>query len=564
MTTKFIAAPTDPLLSATPSRRGFLALAGATVSLLLVGCGTDGTSAVGTKSGGAPVKGGTLKFAWLGAPETIDPQVNSSFAGANLSNNIVDRLLFQDRDTGEFSPWLATKWEYNDDITEYTFTLREDVTFSDGTKFNATSVKNNLDQFFNGDEALGILPNGKSYLGPYKETEVVGDYVVKVRFSAPNASFLQLTAHSGTGNIGFLADKTLKSSAEDRLKPENVIGTGPFTVTEYVPKVRTVIARREDYAWAPAALGHQGPAYLDKIEFITIPEASVRVGALQSGDVPAAFDILPTDEKVLTAQGFELTARINPGFTLGWQFNLSLAPTDDINVRRAIVAATDRAGFKKTLLSESEGEAHSVLTDGVPGFADYSQGALKYDLDLARKLLDDAGWKPGADGIRAKDGVKLKLKGTGNVLVPDARVTYEATQAALKSIGVDVEIVFDPRNIPAEQLTAQYHLANINRGRNDVAVLNTQLNPDRGNGAVIPADFPDRARIVETFNALDTATGAAQAPLAKAVQDLIHEELVLVDPQFQTSQVAAAKGVRDIYLDGADRLIFLSTWVGGE
>ncbi|GAA0997706.1 ABC transporter substrate-binding protein [Acrocarpospora macrocephala] len=566
MTTKFISATTgaESLLSANPSRRGFLAFAGGAASLLLVGCGADGNPAVSAKSGGAPVKGGTLKFAWLGAPESIDPQINSSFAGANFSNNIVDRLLFQDRDTGEFSPWLATKWEYNDDITEYTFTLREDVTFSDGTKFNATSVKNNLDQFFNGDEALGILPNGKSYLGPYQETQVVSDYVVKVRFSAPNASFLQLSAHSGTGNISFLADKTLKSSAEDRLKPENVISTGPFIVTEYVPKVRTVITRRNDYTWAPAALGHEGPAYLDKIEFITIPEASVRVGALQSGDVPAAFDILPTDEQVLTAQGFELTARINPGFTLGWQFNLSLAPTNDINVRRAIVAATDRPGFKKTLLSNSEGEAHSVLTDGVPGFADYSQGALKYDLDLAKKLLDDAGWQPGADGIRAKDGVKLQLKGTGNILVPDARVTYEATQAALKSIGVEVEIVFDPRNIPAEQLTAEYHLANINRGRNDVAVLNTQLNPDRGNGAVIPADFPDRARIVKTFDALDTATGAAQAPLAKAVQDLIHEELVLVDPQFQTSQVAAAKGVQNIYLDGADRLLFLTTWVGGK
>ncbi|MBH0779569.1 ABC transporter substrate-binding protein [Nocardia bovistercoris] len=554
-------ATAESIFSSTPSRRGFLAMAGAFGGLLLIGCGAEGNSAV--HADGPPVRGGTLTFAWLGAPESIDPQVNSSFAGANFSNNIVDRLLFQDRDTGELGPWLATKWEYNADLTEYTFTLREDVTFSDGTKFTATSVKNNLDQFYFGDEALGIKPNGKSYLGPYKESVVVSEYVVKVLFGAPNSSFLQLTAHSGTGNISFLAERTLRSSAKDRLNPSAVIGTGPFVVTEYVPKERTVVVRREDYRWAPAALRHEGAAYLDKIEFITIPEASVRVGALQAGDVPAAFDILPTDEKVLTALGFELTSRTVPGFTLGWQFNLSLAPTDDIAVRRAIVAATDRAGYKKSLLSASEGEAHSVLTDKVPGFVDYSKGALAFDLNKARKLLDDAGWKPGPNGIRERNGVPLKLKGTGNILVPDARVAYEATQAALKSIGIDVEIIFDSSNIPAKQLTSEFHLANINRARNDVAVLNTQLNPTRGNGAVIPENFPDRDRIVRTFNALDTAIGAAQIPAAKAVQDLIHEELVLIDPHFQTSQVAAVKGVHNIHLDASGRLLFLRTWVNG-
>src|SRR5690606_36503255 len=165
---------------------------------------------------GTPVRGGTLKFAWLGAPESIDPQENSSFACASFSNNIVDRLLIQDRDTGKLSPWLTTTWEHNDTLTEFVFTLREDVTFSDGTKFDARSVKDNLDQFYYGDPALNIKPNGRSYLGPYTETQILGEHMVKVVFSAPNASFPQLAAHSGTGNISFLAERTLRSSAEQR------------------------------------------------------------------------------------------------------------------------------------------------------------------------------------------------------------------------------------------------------------------------------------------------------------------------------------------------------------
>jgi peptide/nickel transport system substrate-binding protein len=557
----------EPLFSAATSRRGFLALAGAAGGILLVGCsnksGTSGATA--DASAGAPVKGGTLKMAFLGSIESLDPHVNTSFAGTNYSNNIVDRLTFQDRDTGEITPWLATSWQTNADFTEWTFNLRDDVTFSDGTKFNATSVKNNLDQFVNGNAALGILPFGATYVIGYKETQVVSEYVAKVVFSAPAGSFLQLTAHSGTGNIGFLADKTLSCSASERLKPENMIGTGPFIVTKYVPNQQTTIVRRKDYDWGPRAFGHTGPAYLDGIVYLTVPDASVRVGSLESGTVQAAYDIIPTDEKVLSASGYKLTSRVVPGFPLAWQFNLSLPGTNDINVRRAIIAATDRAGLKQHLLSPSEGQALSVLTRNTPDFADFSTTALKYDLAEANSLLENAGWKLNAQGIREKDGVQLNLKAGSNILLPDSATAMTAIQATLKSIGINISIEFNTTNIPQTTINATYHLIEINRARDSAVVLDTQLNPDLGNACQIPADFPQRAQIAQTLAALNsTDNPTTLTSVGKDTQSLILDEFALVNPIFETSQVAATKVVQDIYMDACTRLLFLGTWISGE
>lgn len=546
-----------------PSRRGFLALAGAAGGILLVGCSSSGSTGKATAAAtGAPVQGGTLKMAFLGSIESLDPHVNTSFAGTNYSNNIVDRLTFQDRDTGAISPWLATSWSSNADFTEWTFNLRDDVTYSDGTKFNAASVKSNLDQFVNGDSSLDILPFGKTYVIGYQETVVVSEYVAKIVFSAPAASFLQLTAHSGTGNIAFLADKTLALSASDRLTPANMISTGPFTVTDYVQNQQCVIKRRADYNWGPKALGHTGPAYLDEIVYLTVPDASVRVGSLEDGTVQAAYDIIPTDEEVLTASGYTLTTRVVPGFPLAWQFNLSLPGTNDINVRRAIIAATDRATIKRSLLSASEGEAFSVLTRNTPDYANFGSTALEYDLDKAKSLLDDAGWTVGADGVREKDGVKLNLKAGSNILLPDSATAMTAIQSTLQSIGINISITTNTTNIPQTTINASYHLIEINRARDSAVVLDTQINPDLGNACQIPSDFPGYAQIVSTLGQLNSISDpTALAAAAKAAQSLILDEYALVDPIFETSQVAATKTVENIYMDACTRLLFVGTWI---
>lgn len=537
---------------------GALALAGV---LGLTACSSS-VDAADSGGGGDPQSGGTLRIALLSSPESLDPHLNTSFAASNYGNSVFDKLTWQDPETGEIGPWLATSWEVNDTNTEFTFTLRDGVTFSDGTPFNADIVKKNFDQYVFGDPALGIKPNGATHLRSYRGSEVVSDNVVKIVFDAPSASFLQFISYSGNNQPGIIGQKTLSSNAEQRLDPANIVGTGPFVVTEYVPRERTVLTKRPDYDWAAPGLNHEGPAYLDKVEFVTIPEASVRTGALQSGEVQAAFDILPTDEAVLEAQGYDITSRTIAGLNLGWNINTSLEPTNDVNVRRAIVRATNRAGFKDTILAPSEGQAKSVLAHHIQGSIDYTDDVLGYDLDESRRLLDEAGWKVGADGIREKDGKKLTLKATGHYLVPNSRYTYESIQASLKEIGVDLDFQFDASNIPTDQINKEYHLINTNRSRNDPAILNVNFNPDRGNSARISADFPGRQEIVDTLEALESTLDPTQrAVLTERAQELVLDEYVLFDPVFEPSQVAASKGVYGLDLDATSRLHFLRTWI---
>ncbi|WP_138998310.1 ABC transporter substrate-binding protein [Rhodococcus zopfii] len=537
---------------------GALALTG----VLAVTACSGSIDAAGSNGGGEPQSGGTLRIALLSSPESLDPHLNTSFAASNYGNSVFDKLTWQDPETGEIGPWLATSWEVNDTNTEFTFTLRDGVTFSDGTPFNADIVKKNFDQYVFGDPALGIKPNGATHLRSYLGSEVVSDNVVKIVFDAPSASFLQFISYSGNNQPGIIGQKTLSSNAEQRLDPANIVGTGPFVVTEYVPRERTVLTKRPDYDWAAPGLNHEGPAYLDKVEFVTIPEASVRTGALQSGEVQAAFDILPTDEAVLEAQGYDITSRTIAGLNLGWNINTSLEPTNDINVRRAIVRATNRPGFKDTILAPSEGQAKSVLAHHIQGAIDYTDDVLGYDLDESRRLLDEAGWKVGADGIREKDGKKLTLKATGHYLVPNSRYTYESIQASLKEIGVDLDFQFDASNIPTDQINKEYHLINTNRSRNDPAILNVNFNPDRGNSARISADFPGRQEIVDTLEALESTLDPTQrAVLTERAQELVLDEYVLFDPVFEPSQVAASKGVYGLDLDATSRLHFLRTWI---
>lgn len=512
---------------------------------------------------GEPVSGGTLRFGWLGYPESIDPHLNTSFAATNYANNIVDKLTFQDPDTGEITPWLATEWETNDELTEFTFTLREDVTFSDGTPFTAESVKHNFDQYVHGDEALGIKPNGATHLQGYVETRVDDDHVVTIVFDRPYASFLQFLSYSANNQPGFLADATLEKSAEERLQPENIIATGPFTVTDYVPQESVRLERRDDYDWGPEALGHEGAAYLDAIELITIPEASVRTGSLQAGDIDASFDIQPTDEPVLAQAGYGLTSRVIGGLNVSLAFNASLPQTSDIAVRQAIIRATNREGYKQTVLSESEAQAKSILSETVPGYLDYSDTALRFDLEEAAAILDEAGWLPGEDGVREKDGVELRLKATGINLLVSARPAYESLQADLASIGIQVEFTFDTGNLSQDQLSQEYHLINNNRTRNDIAILNVNFNPTRGNVARIPADFEGYDDIVQRLEAVESTLDTEErAAIAEDVQDLLLDEYALTDPIFVPSQIAAYDpSVHGIILDSSTRLLFVDTWI---
>ncbi|WP_431879866.1 ABC transporter substrate-binding protein [Amycolatopsis sacchari] len=536
-------------------------IAGIVVAVVRGGGSGEATAA------GQPVRGGTLQFALIDYQRSPDPQWGTNYAESLIGNNITDKLTWQDPDTGEITPWLAQSWEYNSDLTEFTFHLRRDVTFSDGSPFDAEVVKANFDQYVHGDPALGILPNGASLLRGYRETQVLDPYTVKISFAQPLASFLQASSFTANAQPGFLSLSTLKLSADQRTDPTKVIGTGPFVYESWEPQVKTVLARRAGYHWSPPALHHEGEAYLDKVVFNTIPEASVRTGSLVSGTVDATLDVGTTDEKPLADQGFQIIHRGVSGTAIYFAFNSSLFPTNDIAVRKAIQLGWDRQAIEKTILTPSYSIAKSILEPSVPGFADYSGSVLRYDPDQARRLLDQAGWVPGADGIRVKDGRKLtvKLLGISNLVVN--KPAYESVQQDLREIGIDLQLTVVPiPDYTAQQAKAKtdWNVTAANRSRNDPAALTLQFGPSAGNSTYLSADSTgvDVNEVAQVLGKLETTLDpATRNAYAKQAQDLLLEKYALVNPVYNPSQVIAhAPYVHGIVFDAQSRNHFVDAW----
>ncbi|WP_285551661.1 ABC transporter substrate-binding protein [Actinoplanes regularis] len=558
--------------NAESGRRRWPWIAGGAVLAVLLAAGITvalarGDSGAEAAGDGSPARGGTLQFALIDYQRSPDPQWGTNYAESLIGNNVTDKLTWQDPDTGEITPWLAESWEYNADLTEFTFHLRKDVTFSDGTRFDSAAVKANFDQYVHGDQKLGINPNGAVLLSGYVETRTPDDWTAVVRFAKPLASFLQASSFTANAQPGFLSLATLKLSAEQRTDATKVIGTGPFVYESWEEQVKTVLAKRKGYNWAPPALRHQGEAYLDRIVFNTIPEASVRTGSLASGTIDATLDVGTTDEEPLRAKGFKIIHRSVSGTAIYFNFNSRLFPTNDIAVRKAIQLGWNRESIEKTVLTDSYSIATSVLNKSVRGYVDYSGSVLKYDPEQARKLLDDAGWKPGADGIRVKDGKRLEVKllGISNLVVN--KPAYESVQQDLRKIGIDLQLTVVPIPDYSAQVAkakTDWNVTAANRSRNDPAALNLVYNPKLGNSSFLDSNSTG-VDVNEVTTALDnletTLDPAKRDACAKTAQDLLVEKYALVNPIYNPSQVIAhADHVHGIVFDAQSRNHFVNAW----
>lgn len=436
--------------------------------LALSACAGAAPASAPQDDAATPVDGGDLTFAIANDPISLNPSgIGSGNDTWYVTRQLVDSLLYQNPDTGELEPWLATSYTANDDATAFTFELRDDVTFSDGTPFTAANVKATFDDII----AAGALSQSVSSFVGYQDTKVIDDDTVEVDFSTPNAAFPNSTAAVGLGIVG---DATLAVPFADRADGKAVVGTGPFTLDTYTKDVETVLAAREDYAWAPEALGNDGRAHLDTVTFQIVPEASVRTGSLTSDQVDVIGGVQPTDVQTLQDAGYPLVSRGNPGISFGLSFNLARPIVSDIAVREAISAAIDPKVVRDTALNDLFNVATSALAKNTPSWADESKH-FSYDPDHAAELLEKAGWTEGSDGIRTKDGQPLSLQLAWITNFGPNQTSLELIQQQLKAVGIDV--VLEGSTVPEfleKQASGDFDIVWGNLSRADGDVLRTQ------------------------------------------------------------------------------------------
>ncbi|MEU2923690.1 ABC transporter substrate-binding protein [Streptomyces sp. NPDC007251] len=520
-----------------------------TTSVLLTACGSGGGgSAPGT---GRAKSGGTLTFAVSSDAGCVDPQQAGSNETIYSARQIVDSLTDQDPRTGKIVPWLAKSWDVSSDATAFTFHLRSGVTFSDGSKLTAQVVKDNFDAVPRLG-ALGTLAEG--YLSGVKSTTVLDPLTVKVTFKEPNAQFLQATS---THSLGIEASASVKKTPQQKCSG-GVIGSGPFVLKQYVQNQSITLAKRTGYDWGSALWSKKGEAYLDRLVFKVVPEAGVRTGGLQSGQVDAISNVGRANEAALGGGLVTLQRRANPGVVFGLGFNNARPLLKDASVRQAIRFAVDRQQIAGTVFPTGTRAATSVLAHTTPDYTDLASD-LAFDPAKAKSMLDSAGWKTGSDGIRTKGGKKLRLTVTWFPNAATNQPALELVQQQLKAVGVDVVL----KQLQVTQFSATLQSGDFdavwgNVTRADPDILRSSFSTKLANFYRLPASALDTA-LTEQAASLDAAK--RRQLVAQAQRLIVRNAYYAPVVELQT-QLGVSKKVHHLDFDASSRVQLHDTWIG--
>ncbi|ODU04537.1 MAG: ABC transporter substrate-binding protein [Pseudonocardia sp. SCN 72-86] len=518
----------------------------AAATFVVVACGP--ATGPATAAGGAPQSGGTLRFAVSSDQGCLDPQQVASTDSIYSARQIVDSLTDQDPRSGALVPWLATDWQISPDARNYTFTLRDNVTFSDGTPLDAAAVKANLDRI----PQLGLraqLP--KAYLAGYAGTTVESPTRFTVSFAQPNVQFLQGTS---THSLGILSPATVATSEDERCS--TVVGSGPFTVRDYVRNSSITLAKRPGYAWPSSLSTHQGEAFLDSLDFRIVPESGVRTGSLLSGEVDAISTIGEQDEAPLTAAGAQLLARPNPGLVLGLGLNLSQPVVADPAVREALSLAIDRQQIVDAIYPSQTRPATSVLASTTPSFADQS-ALLGFDTARAVSLLDAAGWTPGPDGIRTRNGTRLAVPVSFVSNFSTNKPALELVQQQAKVVGIDVQLREVPISTVAAQLQSGDFVANwANLTRADPDILRSSF----ASSGVNTYRFPQGPLDASLTAQASEPDPAKRAAIVAQAQEIMARDKYYLPVVELTTVLGVGANVHGIAFDAASRVQLHDTW----
>jgi peptide/nickel transport system substrate-binding protein len=406
---------------------------------------------------------GELHYGLTLVPSGIDPHINaSSELGIPLAS-VYDTLIFRDP-AGGFVPGLAEQWEISPDGLQYTFQLRHDVRFQDGTPFNAQAVKVNINRIL---DPANKSQEARFLIDKVQSVSIVDEFTARLELSEPFAPLLDSLSQV---YLGMASPAALEKWGKDYAFHQ--VGTGPFRFVEYVAGDHLTLERNPDYAWAPAIYRNK-TAQVQRIVFRFYADPATRAPALLSGEADVMGEVLPRDADSLEKDGRFSVYPVNiPGQPLQFFFNSKLAPTDDILVRQALLAATDRETLVRTVFGSRSPVAAGPLTASTWG-ASAVVPASTFDRGAADALFRRAGWMDSnGDGVREKDGQPLRLK----LVYPPWGMTPEVAdllELQWKEIGAEVELIQVPSlsALRTAQAGGAYHLISFNQAGTDPDLL---------------------------------------------------------------------------------------------
>ena len=395
-----------------------------------------------------PAPGGAITVALSIPVDTMDPAQTATTMLNSADKLVFDGLTTLDKDNN-LLPSLATKWEVSGDGLIWTFALRPNVKFHDGTPFNAQAVKVNFDRIL--DKGNNILR--RNVIQDVTDVMVKDDLTVQLRTEQPFGPMPWYVAHPG---IAFHSPAAIEKYGKDVAL--NPVGAGPYKSVAYPNTDRLELVRYEEY-W-----GDKGVA--DKITFVAVPEDAARVAMLQAGEADLAVNI-PTQLADRIKGDPELSLLTGTSSRVAHVgFNMLKPQYQDVRVRQAFNWAVDKETLVKSVMRGYAKIYPSPFTPYSFGYAEHY--AYGYDVNKAKDLLAQAGWKPGPNGMLGPNGepIEISVDTPINRYLLDQQTT-EAVVGYLKAAGINA--VSKPmefttywstrRGATAKEVTDMYYMA---------------------------------------------------------------------------------------------------------
>ena len=408
------------------------------LSLLMIGsvlaaCSGDNNEGNNAEAEGEEAEegageGGTLIFGRGSDSTSLDPSRTTEGETFKVTKNIFETIVdFEDEGT-EIVEGLAHDWDVSDDGLEYTFELEEDVTFHDGTDFNADAVVKNFERWAGGDEEM--FPYYNTMFGGFegddghviKSVEADDDYTVTFTLNRPQAPFLKNLAMD---MFAISSPEAFEEEGDDDYE-RNPVGTGPFQFVEWEPNDSITVEKYDDY-W------QEGLPKLDEVVFRSIPDNASRLNALTAGEIDLADGINPSDGESIENDA-ELQLIERPSMNVGYLgLTVTREPFDQKEVRQAMNYAIDQQAIIDAFYEGRAEEAVNPMPSTIEGYNEDIDG-YEHDPEKAKELLKEADLEDGFE-------MELWAMPEPRPYMPDGQKIAEVIQKDLADVNIDAEIV---------------------------------------------------------------------------------------------------------------------------
>ena len=450
----------------------------------------------------APEAGGVLRVGIDQAVSVLHPllsRVNPEYLAAELLYSGLTRLGTDMRAEAD----LATEWAPNEELTVWTFTLRPDLKFHDGSPCTPDDVVASFEAILNPD----LASPGRNNVGPIESVEALDDGTIRFTLSTPYADFAEAVAYS---NARIIPAAVIEGDFESLRSTAN--GTGPFKLVSYEPDRLLVVERNPDY-YDPAR------PYLDRIELRVLPDLGSQVSALLAGEIDMIQTLGPNEYMRLDGQDGVDVQRTPSGQFCNVNFGTKIAPFDDIRVRKALALTIDRDAMLD-FMTEGFGTKgnDTPLNESYPFFEALPQ--REQNIEEARALLAEAGFP---------DGFEAELVASDRPAVREQLAV--ALREMAKPAGITINVNVMPHATYLEQVWT--------KGAFYIGFYNMQPTPDGIFKLLFTSDAawnethwdnPDFDVLIE--KARTTTDAAERTALYTQAQQMMFDEVPAIIPSF--------------------------------